>query len=254
MSTAPLYDQLGRGYADKRRPDPRIAAQLEAALGDADDVVNVGAGAGSYEPRARRVVAVEPSPVMIAQRAPAAVPAVQAVAEHLPFPDDSFDAALAVLTVHHWNDPSRGLAELRRVARRQIVLTWDPSFLAAFWFTRDYLPEAEELDKGFADFDTTLAALSPTRVEKVPVPHDCHDGFYAAYWRRPAAYLDPAVRAAISGFSLLDAGVTDPALEHLAADLESGAWHRRNAALMELDELDLGYRLVVAGAGDDAGS
>jgi SAM-dependent methyltransferase len=246
MSTTPLYDQLGRGYADKRRPDPRIAARLEAALGDAGSVVNVGAGAGSYEPRGRPVVAVEPSPVMIAQRAPAAAPAVQAVAEHLPFPDDSFDAALAVLTVHHWSDSSRGLAELRRVAPRQIVLTWDPNFLASFWFTRDYLPEAEELDKGFADFDTTLAALHPTRIEKVPVPHDCHDGFDAAYWRRPAAYLDPAVRAAISGFSLLDADVTEPALEHLAADLESGAWLQRNAALIELDELDLGYRLVIA--------
>jgi SAM-dependent methyltransferase len=246
MSTEPLYDQLGRGYADKRRPDPRIAAQLDSALGGAVGVVNVGAGTGSYEPQGRRVVAVEPSPVMIAQRSPDAVPAVQAVAEDLPLPDDSFDAALAVLTVHHWNDASRGLAELRRVARRQVVLTWDPSFLATFWFTRDYLPEAEDLDKGFADFDTTLAELSPSRVETVPVPHDCHDGFYAAYWRRPAAYLDAAVRAAISGFSILDADITKRALGRLAADLESGEWHRRNAALLELDELDLGYRLVIA--------
>jgi SAM-dependent methyltransferase len=246
MSAAPLYDRIGRGYADMRRPEPRIAAQLESALMGATSVVNVGAGTGSYEPKGRRVVAVEPSDVMIAQRVPGAAPVVQAVAEALPLPDDSFDAALAALTVHHWADPAGGLAELQRVARRQVVFTWDPSFLATFWFTRDYLPEAEELDRGFADFSTTLASLPTARVEVVPVPWNCRDGFYAAYWRRPEAYLDLSVRAAISGFSILDAAVTERALEELAADLESGAWHRRNAQLLELDALDLGYRLVVA--------
>ena len=246
MAKAPIYDQIGRGYAQRRQPDPRIAARIAQAVGGASRVVNVGAGTGSYEPTGRRVVAVEPSPVMIAQRPAGAAPVAKAVAEALPFPDDAFDAAVAVLTVHHWTDPARGLAELQRVAQRQVVFTWDPDFLARFWFTRDYLPEAEALDKGFADFDTTVAVLSPARVEAVPVPNDCRDGFYASYWRRPEAYLDLLVRAAISGFSILDADITSRALSRLAADLESGEWRRRNAALLDLDDLDLGYRLVVA--------
>jgi len=248
MANAPIYDRIGRGYAQRRQPDPRIAARVAGALGDAPRVVNVGAGAGSYEPQDRHVIAVEPSPVMIAQRPAGVAPVVQAVAEALPFADDEFDAGLAVLTVHHWTEPERGLAELRRVARRQVVLTWDPDLLAAFWFTRDYLPEAEALHRGFADFDTTISVLSPARVETVPVPNDCRDGFYASYWRRPEAYLDPSVRTAISGFSIIDSDVTERALTRLAADLESGEWQRRNAALLDLDELDLGYRLVIAGS------
>ena len=208
--------------------------------------MNVGAGAGSYEPGGRHVVAVEPSPVMIAQRRPGAAPVARGVAEALPFPDDAFDAAVASLTVHHWTDRARGLAELRRVARRQVVFTWDPDVLAAFWLTRDYLPEADELDRGLADFHTTVASLSPARIETVAVPSDCRDGFYAAYWRRPEAYLDPSVRAGISGFSMVDEQLTQRALAKLDADLESGEWRRRNAALLELDELDVGYRLVIA--------
>ena len=246
MADAPVYDVIGRGYARRRQPDPRIADRIDRVLGDARTVVNVGAGAGSYEPKDRRVIAVEPSPVMIAQRPAGAAPVTRAVGESLPFADDTFDVALAVLTVHHWTDPACGLAELRRVATRQVVLTWDPDALAAFWFTRDYLPEAEDLDRGFADFDTTTAVLSPARVETVTVPKDCRDGFYAAYWQRPEAYLDPSVRASISGFSIIDDEITKRALERLAADLESGAWHRRNAALLDVDELDVGYRLVVA--------
>jgi SAM-dependent methyltransferase len=246
MATAPIYDRIGRGYAHRRRPDPRIAERISRGIGDARTVVNVGAGSGSYEPAGRDVVAVEPSPVMIAQRPPGAAPVARGVAEALPFPDDAFDAAVAVLTVHHWTDRAQGLAELRRVAPRQVVFTWDPDALAAFWFTRDYLPEAEDLDRGFADFTTTLASLSPARVEDVLVPHDCSDGFYAAYWRRPEAYLDPSVRAAISGFSIIDEDLTRRALDRLAADVESGEWRRRNEELLDLDELDLGYRLVIA--------
>ncbi len=246
MAKAPIYDRIGRRYAQRRKPDPRIAAALDRALGDARRVVNVGAGSGSYEPDDRQVVAVEPSEVMITQRPPDAAPLVRAVAEALPFESGRFDAALAVLTVHHWTDPERGLAELRRIARRQVIFTWDPTHLARFWFTRDYLPEAVALDAGFATLEATLALLGAATVEPIPVPHDCRDGFFAAYWRRPEAYLDPDVRAGISGFGILEENVVERALELLAEDLESGEWYRRNEQLLGLDELDLGYRLVVA--------
>jgi len=246
MTAAPLYDRIGRGYAEMRRPDPRIAAQLESALAGATSVVNVGAGTGSYEPKGRRVVAVEPSDVMIAQRPLGAAPAVQAVAEALPFPDDSFDAALAVLTVHHWADPDRGLAELRPVAHRRVVLTWDPDVQARFWLVRDYLPEWTEYEAPKATLSTVLAALPEARVENLLVPSDCSDGFGCAYWRRPEAYLDPEVRASTSVLSLLESSVIRRMTERLDADLRSGAWHERNRDLLDLDELDLGYRLVVS--------
>jgi SAM-dependent methyltransferase len=246
MAKATIYDRIGRRYAQRRRPDPRIAARIARALGDARTVVNVGAGAGSYEPEDRHVVAVEPSEVMIAQRPREAAPVVRAVAEALPFSNNQFDAALAVLTVHHWTDPKRGVAELRRVARRQVIFTWDPAHLAPFWFTRDYLPDAVALDVGFTTLIATVALLGAATVEPIPVPHDCHDGFFAAYWRRPEAYLDPDVRAGISGFGILDENVVEHALKLLADDLESGEWYRRNDHLLGLDELDLGYRLVVA--------
>jgi len=246
MAKATIYDRIGRRYAQRRRPDPRIAARIARALGDARTVVNVGAGAGSYEPEDRHVVAVEPSEVMIAQRPREAAPVVRAAAEALPFSNNQFDAALAVLTVHHWTDPKRGVAELRRVARRQVIFTWDPAHLAPFWFTRDYLPDAVALDAGFTTLRATVALLGAATVEPIPVPHDCHDGFFAAYWRRPEAYLDPDVRAGISGFGILDENVVEHALKLLADDLESGEWYRRNDHLLELDELDLGYRLVVA--------
>jgi SAM-dependent methyltransferase len=248
MAKAPVYDQLGRGYAERRRPDPRIATRIDRALGDARTVVNVGAGAGSYEPANRTVVAVEPSPVMIAQRPAEAAPVVQAVAEALPFPDASFDVALAVLSVHHWSDPAAGLLELRRVARRQVVLTWDPVVQARFWFVRDYLPEWTAYEASKPTLGRIVDALPGARVEPVLVPSDCSDGFGCAFWRRPDAYLDPDVRASISVLSLLDPALIRRATVQLEADLRTGTWHERNRDLVDLDEYDGGYRLVIAEA------
>jgi len=240
-----LYDSIGKSYTDFRREDPRIAARIRAALGDARTVVNVGAGAGSYEPRDLEVTAVEPSETMIAQRPEGAAPVVRASAEELPFGDGSFDAAMVVLSDHHWRDHDRGLAELRRVARRVVLLTWDPATVHDFWLVSDYLPCFEDLiTEGFR-IEQTIEALGGVRVEALPVPHDCVDGFMGAYWRRPHAYLDPHVRASISACALMDGACLEEGMARLEADLDSGAWERRHADLLKLEELDLGYRLLI---------
>jgi SAM-dependent methyltransferase len=243
------YDErLGGGYAAQRRPDPRIAAQIRRALGGARSVVNVGAGTGSYEPADLDVVAVEPSEVMRAQRPPHAAPCVAAQAEDLPFADAQFDAALAVLTVHHWGDWRAGCAELRRVARRRVVLTWDPAVAQSFWLVADYV--AGLLDTDRRNFPATLAdqvqALGATRVEPVPVPHDCFDGFLGAHWRAPERYLDPGVRRGMSVFAKTSTHHVAEGLARLEQDLRSGAWADRHRDLLELTELDLGYRLLVS--------
>ena len=251
--TASVYDAIGGGYRDARRPDSRIAARIVAALGNAASVVNVGAGTGSYEP-ATTVFAVEPSTAMIAQRPAGAAPALQAAAEAIPLPDGYADAALAVLTVHHWADPRAGLAELRRIARQRIVvLTWDRHGGDGFWLTRDYIAENYAWDsRRFLALEQIAAALGDgrrsgrVRVVPVPIPHDCSDGFLAAYWRLPAAYLDPRRRASMSNFALPGAPQCEEGLARLAADVASGAWARRYADLLPLDELDVGYRLVIA--------
>jgi SAM-dependent methyltransferase len=230
-----------------RREDPRIAARIRAALGDARTVVNVGAGAGSYEPADLEVVAVEPSETMIAQRPEGAAPVVRAFAEALPFEDASFDAALGVLTDHHWGDHARGLAEMRRVARRVVLFTWDPATVHDMWIVRDYLPSVPDLIPDGYRLAHTLARLGDARAEPVPIPHDCLDGFFHAYWRRPEAYLDPQIRAGISIFAKLDAAAVEAGIDRLRRDLESGEWERRNADLLELEEVDAGYRLIVAG-------
>lgn len=245
MLTDP-YRTFGRGYAEVRRPDPRIARQLHAALGDAATVVNVGAGAGSYEPANLQVLAVEPSVTMLRQRGPDAAPAVRATAEALPCGDDRFDVALALLTVHHWRDPVAGLAELRRVARRQVVLTWDVEVMARYWLVADYLPEITARERRLATVDTVLDVFDGAEVRVVEVPWDCTDGFLAAYWRRPAAYLDDGVRAGMSGVAALPDSVVRPAMARLAEDLRTGAWQRRHGDLLSRESLDVGYRLVIA--------
>ncbi|MUL49797.1 class I SAM-dependent methyltransferase [Mycobacterium sp. CBMA293] len=242
-----IYDVIGATYAQTRRADPRIAAAIETALGDVTSVVNIGAGAGSYEP-ANTVVAVEPSHVMIRQRQPGAAPAVQAVAEALPLRDKSVDAALAVLTVHHWTDVSAGIWEMQRVARRRLVFfTWRPEVIAQFWLLRDYLPAAAAADAEVAVPLETLAAAVPgseMHVASVPVPHDCTDGFGAAYWRHPHAYLDPEVRAGISMLARTDPSVLAPGLRRLKDDLASERWQRTYAELLDHDVLDVGYCTV----------
>jgi SAM-dependent methyltransferase len=242
---AQLYDRIGPGYRAYRRPDPRVAAAIDAALGEAATVVNVGAGAGSYEPAGRAVVAIEPAAAMIAQRAAGSAPVVQASATHLPFGDATFDAALAVLTVHHWPDRPRGLAELARVTRARVVLlTWDPA-TPDFWLVDEYFPQIWAIDRPiFPTVAELRNALGTIEARPLPVPHDCTDGFLGAYWRRPEAYLDPGVRGAISTFSKIRD--VERGLGRLRRDLADGTWLRRHADLLARAELDLGYRLVIA--------
>lgn len=236
------YDTIGVNYSDLRKPDPRIEAAIGRALGSAKTVLNVGAGAGSYEPADRRVTAIEPSAEMIRQRGVAAAPAIQDYAEDLPFDDNSFDASMAILTVHHWADKAKGLKEMRRVTRdRVVVLTYDPSH-RGFWLA-DYIPELVTLDE--AQMPRMAAYgdwLGPVEISAVPIPHDCIDGFLYAYWRRPAAYLDPRIRAAMSSFWTLD--TVSEGLCRLASDLDTGAWAQRYSELLSLDEYDVGYCLV----------
>ena len=240
-----LYDAIGVGYRDFRRPDPRLETAIIRALNQAETVVNVGAGAGSYEPSDRSVVAVEPAMTMIRQRRPGSAPVVQASATELPFRDDGFAAALAILTVHHWPDQARGLDEMARVARRRVVVvTWDPS-TSGFWLTDDYFPEIFEIDRPlFPSIEDFRRALGRVEVHPLPIPHDCVDGFLGAYWRRPHAYLDAGVRSAISTFAKLhDLG---RGLDRLRRDLEDGSWTRRYGDLLDQPEIDLGYRIVIA--------
>jgi SAM-dependent methyltransferase len=240
------YDLIGLVYSRHRRPDPRIAAQIEAALGDARTVLDVGAGTGSYEPSERDVVAVEPSQVMIAQRGRGAAPTVRSVAESLPFASGSFDAVLAVLTVHHWRNARLGLKELARVGRRVVVLHFDPAVHNRFWLFSDYVPECNSLESTQIFDHVELAReIGATRTEVVPIPADCIDGFNWAYWNRPAMYLEPEVRACMSGLALLEDSMVAARMEMLRADLADGSWYARHGHLLTLDSVDGGLRLVI---------
>ena len=248
VSGGQLYEAIGGSYPATRRTEPRIAARVWAALGDARTVLNVGAGTGSYEPPDRDVTAVEPSAVMRAQRPAGAAPCVAASAESLPFEDQSFDAAMALSTIHHWQDPLAGLREMRRVARRVVVFTHDPThagWLHRFWLTRDYLPEVAELVAGRPSLAEQAGAIG-AGVEPVLIPWDCADGFFEAYWRRPEAYLDERVRRAISVWTRVGPQAEQQAVRGLRADLASGRWAERNRELLGLDAAELGLRLLVA--------
>ncbi|HEX6459029.1 MAG TPA: methyltransferase domain-containing protein [Thermoleophilaceae bacterium] len=252
MASGAFYDDIGRSYTATRQEDPKLAAAIWAALGDGRSVLNVGAGTGSYEPRDRDVLALEPSEVMIAQRPEGAAPVIKGNVEAIPLRDDSVDVAMAVLSDHHWRDRLAGMGEMRRVARRRVVLfTADPGEFAKFWFVPEYLPEYVDLippryrEAGVWERELRMG-LGMIRLEPVAIPHDCLDGFFGAYWRRPEAYFDETVRAGISVFARVPAAATERALAALSADLDSGTWHERHAHLLELEEIDLGYRLVIA--------
>ena len=248
ISSGQLYDTIGATYTVTRRTEPRIAARVWAALGDARTVLNVGAGAGSYEPPGREVTAVEPSAVMRAQRPADAAPCVAAAAESLPFGYQSFDAAMAFSTVHHWQDPVAGLREMRRVARRVVVFTHDTSgtgWHRRFWLTRDYLPEVADLLVGRPSLTEQASAIG-ARIEPVLIPWDCADGFFEAYWRRPEAYLDDHVRRGVSVWARVGPQAEQRAAGSLRDDLASGRWAERNRDLLALDAAELGLRLLVA--------
>ncbi len=239
------YDRIGVGYSVGRRTDPTWAAAIAAALGDASPVLNVGAGAGSYEPTDRPVVALEPSELMIAQRSPVAAPVIRGMAEHLPFADRSAGAVLAVLTNHHWSDEIAGFAELRRVAPLRLVLTFDPVVHMDQWILRNYVPEIAAFESGRPGFDEIVGLLAAD-VTVLPLTRSFEDGVLGAYWCRPYAYLDPAVRAHMSGFARLEPEVVERAMGRLRADLESGAWEARHGSLADLDSFDGGFRLLVS--------
>lgn len=245
------YERWGAGYAAARRADPTFAAAILAALGDARTVLNVGAGAGSYEPHDRYVAAVEPAAAMRAQRPPASAPAIDACAEALPFDDDSFDAAMATVTVHQWTDPERGLREMRRVARdRVVVLTFDPDALSRFWLA-DYAPEMVAVERRrfpSLDWIATILGGSMT-VQSLPIPRDCTDGFAEALYARPARFLDADVRRSQSWWSFLAPGAERRIVDALAADLASGAWQRRYGEVAASPAFDGCVRLLTARPG-----
>ncbi|WP_253857260.1 class I SAM-dependent methyltransferase [Prauserella alba] len=218
-------------------------ARISQAVGDGA-LVDVGAGTGSYEPDRTTVLAVEPSRRMLAQRAGPAAPAVQAVAEQLPLRDDAADVTLAVLTVHHWGDWRRGLAELRRVSSRQVIVAYETRLHAEFWLTRDYIPEIARLEVSRPSATDIADELGAENVSVLPVPWDFTDGVFPAYWRRPEAYLDARVRWNCSALAQTDAAAVSRGVERLRRDLESGRWHERHRDLLGRDELDVGFRLV----------
>lgn len=246
VEAAAAYDRLGRRYSITRRADPSIASRIKVALGDAESVVNVGAGAGSYEPTDRRTVGVDPSIVMLRQRPGDAAPAICAVAESLPFGAKSFDSAMAVLTIHHWTDARKGLAEMQRVAKRRVVVvTWDQAVNDHWWLPSAYFPGIRDIDRRrVVPLEVIAESFGRCRIESIPIPHDCADGFDIAFWRRPHAYLNPEILASMSNFAVLDPTERAAGVRKLADELADGTWAARFGHLLQLNELDLGLRLV----------
>jgi SAM-dependent methyltransferase len=244
----PVYDSIGLGYTTHRRPDSGWVARINDALGDARSVLNVGAGTGSYEPDApRQVVAVEPSIVMVSQRRSDAAPVVRGSGTAIPVRDHAVDAALAVLTLHHWGDWRTGLRELARVAPRRVIITIDFKVHADFWLLSDYLPDVASRERSLRPSPADIAdVIGVTETVALPLPRDFADGVLGAFWHRPEAYLDPVVRGNTSPLALADPTHIEAGMASLAADLTNGTWQRRHGHLLEHDALDLGYRLVIS--------
>lgn len=249
------YDSIGHGYSRTRREDPRIRARIHAALGDARTVINVGAGTGAYEPHDRYVIAVEPSDVMAAQRSPALAPAIRASAGSIPLRDRSVDAAMAILTVHHWDEErENGVRELRRVARGPVViLTYDATVSGAMWLMAEYLPEVAALDLCIFPPPERIAEWlgGDVRIADVPIPRDTPDWMLGSFWAHPERVLDPDARAATSGFARMSPTVVDRVVAEVSRDLASGLWDERHGHLRRLDALDVGLRLIVATSGSN---
>ncbi|MBL6927867.1 MAG: class I SAM-dependent methyltransferase [Rhodospirillales bacterium] len=245
-----VYNNIGVDYAKLRKPDPRLIELICAQIIDLNTILNVGAGAGSYEPDDKNLIALEPSWRMISQRPAHAAPSVCGIAESLPFQDNSFDGGLALLTLHHWSDIDRGLNELKRVVTKRLVIhTWDSTATENYWLINDYIPELLALDAGrFPKMDDLIAKFRSARIIEVPIPCDCTDGFQGAYWQRPEAYLDDHVKKGISSFQQISQKALSRGLARLRADLDSGIWHNRYAGLLDKEAIDLGYRLIVAKA------
>ncbi|MEO1652323.1 MAG: class I SAM-dependent methyltransferase [Bacteroidota bacterium] len=241
----PKYDKIGINYTNNRATDPRIAQQLYAALEGASRILNIGAGTGSYEPTNVDLIGIEPSSEMIAQRESGAHPVIQAQAEKLPFEDKSFSHSMAILSIHHWEDRAQAFREVKRVTRDKFVaISWDAG-AGPFWLTRDYFPEFFKMDAAhFPNLDELGMYFEEVKMLPIPIPEDCQDGFLAAYWKRPEAYLDPKIRLSISSFSkIADA---QPGLDKLKNDLASGLWEQKNAAMLDKTSIDAGYRLIIA--------
>ena len=248
MSGGQTYETIGVGYSVGRRPDPRWQEAIDSVIGDAKRVINIGAGTGSYEPSGRALIAVEPSELMVGQRPRSAAPVVMAAAENVPIVSGWADLAMTLLSLHHWTDWRAGISEMRRLAPRRLVLTYDAEFHASFWLLRDYLPEvaASERTRAPKVEDIANALGSDVEIITLEVPWDCVDGVLPAHWRRPAAYLDPQVRACCSGLAQAEPRFVDRAVRALASDLDSGAWEQRNKDLVLMNSLDAGFRLVVS--------
>lgn len=247
-TVAPVYDAIGHGYEPVRRPDPRIASRITEALGDVRTVLNIGAGTGSYEPSDRWVLAVEPSMVMIQQRPQGSAPVLQASAETLTLADKTVDAAMGVLTIHHWNDLERGIQQLVRVARERIVIvTMDVPTLAELWIVKDYFPDfvGKHTDR-FPSMEKLCGLLPNATAEVLPVPHDCTDCFTGAMWARPQDLLDPVIQAASSTWRDLSPEAMNSGLSRLQHDLENGTWTQRYGHLLQNDTLDVGLRIVTS--------
>jgi SAM-dependent methyltransferase len=244
------YDIIGRGYSRTRREDPLFRALIHAALGNARTVVNVGAGSGAYEPSDLHVIAVEPSDVMAAQRSRDLAPAIRASASSIPLRDGSVDAAMAILSVHHWDEQrEQGVRELRRVARGAvIILTYDASISGAMWLMADYLPEVARLDLQIFPPPQQLEGWlgGDVRIDTVPIPRDTPDWMLGSFWAHPERVLDASARAATSGFARMPSHVVDRVVSEVSRDLASGLWDHRHGHLRTLDALDVGLRLIAA--------